>query len=145
MNLMRRPLTLLPPYRLEEMNDLFRRYLAPTYEGAAWTPAVRLEETENEVVVIAEVPGVEPKDLVVTVDGRELTLAGEKKAPQAVNSNTCLWDEISYGAFSRQINLPVDVVSDKTAADYKGGFVRITLPKAPSARRTKITVNVAKG
>ena len=91
----------------------------------------------------ADLPGVDAKEVTLSVEGRELILAGERKLP-AADKNACYLDEIAYGPFRRRILLPCEVVGDKTAADYKTGLLRITLPKAPTAKRTKIPINITK-
>jgi HSP20 family protein len=144
MNLIRRSsFSSLPSFE-SEMNDLMRRFFGATTTGDGWTPPARVEESDNEVLVTLELPGVEAKDVTLSVEGRELLVSGEKKLP-STEKNACLLDEIPCGTFHRRLALPAEVVGEKTAADYKAGLVRITLPKSAAARRTKIPINVTKG
>ena len=139
------PLSDWPARLRHEMDELFHRFFeGPRLFQEGWVPPLRIEETDNELVVIAELPGVASKDLSVTLEGGELVLSGERKELETIKGASLYVDELASGAFSRRFPLPCEVVADKISADYKDGFVRITLPKAPSARRVKIPINVVK-
>jgi HSP20 family protein len=128
----------------DEMDDLFGRFLgggqstAGTF-GAAW-PRLDLAETEKDVTVTAELPGVNPKELEINVTGNVLTIRGEKKDEREEKTHDYHYIERQYGCFHRSVQLPTSVESDKVAATYKDGVLTIKMPKHPEARAKKITV-----
>ena len=99
-------------------------------EGTSFSPRVDVEETDGEIRVTAELPGVDEKDLEVHVQDDVLTLKGEKHEEREDRG----WRERSYGSFYRTIQLPGEVDADKVTAGYKKGIVTIRLPKAATAR-----------
>lgn len=130
-----------------EINDLFHRVAGKseafdTSSQGTWLPAVNISETPDAVVVKAEIPGIDPKDLDVTVTGDVLTLKGEKKREKEEKGEQWHRVERSYGAFTRAFRLPTSVVNDKVSADYKNGVLLITLPKSEQARIKEVRINV---
>ncbi|HPO16221.1 MAG TPA: Hsp20/alpha crystallin family protein [Candidatus Hydrogenedentes bacterium] len=117
------------------------------YWPSPWTftniPAVELQETEDELCAVIEVPGLSEKDLNVELDGRRLLVRGEKKSAREEKKGACYYSECNYGSFYRAIPLPCDVEEDKVNASYKQGVVRITLPKTEEAKAKKIPIKVA--
>jgi HSP20 family protein len=107
-----------------------------------FAPQVDVTETDKEVKVCAEVPGVEAKDVDVSVEGDVLTIRGEKKYEREENEKGQYRMERSYGSFQRSIPLPAAVDETKAKAEFKNGVLRLTLPKRPGAesRRKKIPV-----
>ena len=118
-------------------------WLAPSREMAAgFSPRVDVTETDKEVKVSAEIPGVEPKDIDVSVEDGMLTIRGEKKYEREEKEKEQYRMERSYGSFERAIALPAEVDKAKAKAEFKQGVLRLTLPKRPGApsRRKKISV-----
>jgi HSP20 family protein len=111
-----------------------------TFTGFA--PQVDVTETDKEVKVCAEIPGVEAKDIDVSVEDGTLTIRGDKKYEREENERGQYRMERSYGSFERTIPLPAEVDEAKAKAEFKNGVLRLTLPKRPGAqsRRKKIPV-----
>jgi HSP20 family protein len=91
--------------------------------------AGEVEETDKEIVVRVEAPGMEKEDFQVTIDGNMLFLKGEKRFERATNDSTYHMMERAYGWFERAIPLPREVAGDKAEASYKNGVLTVRLPK----------------
>ena len=103
-------------------------------KAGAWTPGVALSETESEVRVDADLPGLGEKDFEVVLEGDLLTLKGEKRAEhEASRGETRHVVERAYGRFERAIKLPCEVDAERVTANYKNGVLRVTLPKVEAA------------
>ena len=109
----------------------------------AMNPKVEVEEKENEVVVSAEVPGMNENDvdLEVSSDGY-LTISGEKKQEKKENHKGSYFSEISYGSFKRTIPLPWDLKFDDATADYKDGVLKVTFPKSQNEQGKKKKISI---
>ena len=136
-----------------EMNRLFDNFFggfglsswAPL-EGSsvpAFTPRVDVSETEKEIKVSAELPGMEEKDIDLSLTREALTIKGEKKGEAEEKGKDFYRMERTYGSFTRTIPLPVEVDTDKVEATFKKGVLDITLPKTAKAieETKKISVN----
>lgn len=144
MEIMRR--TQFPPMEAlqDEMNSLFQRFFGrPLAAIGPWRPLANVEETDAEVVVTFELPNVDPKQLNLSVEGRELVVSGERKSTRSEKKATYHLEEMEHGSFQRRVLLPAEVVADKTAADYKAGVLRVTMPKSEVAKRTKIQIQTS--
>jgi HSP20 family protein len=130
-----------------EMDDLFEKFFSeerlPAKRWADVAPALDLKVTDNEVIVTAELPGVEPKDMNISLEGDTLTIKGEKKQEKEEKNENMVRVERSYGTFQRSISLPCKVDENKIAADFKNGVLRVTLPKTEAARKKSIKINVS--
>jgi HSP20 family protein len=130
-----------------EMDDLFDKFFGeqqlPAKRWAEIAPALDLKETDNEVIVTAELPGVEPKDMNISLEGDTLTIRGEKKQEKEEKNENIVRIERSYGSFQRSISLPCKVAEDKIAADFRNGVLRVTLPKTESSKKKSIKINVS--
>jgi HSP20 family protein len=131
-----------------EMDRVFDRFFdgwpfRPLSEGRDWAPSVDVSETANEVVVKAEVPGMDAKDIDITITGDILTIRGERKQEKEEKDENFHCIERSYGAFSRSIRLPAEVEKDKVDAAYKDGVLKITMSKTKKASQKKIEVKAA--
>ena len=114
------------------------------YALAAWTPAVDIYEQEGNIVLKAELPGVDPKDVDVRVENNVLTLRGERKVDSDVKKEGSHRVERSYGTFGRSFTLPTVVDTEKIKAEYKDGVLRVTLPKREEAKAKQIAISVTK-
>jgi HSP20 family protein len=103
-------------------------------------PAFDLSETEDKIVVKADLPGVDAKDLDIQIVGNVLTVSGEKKQEREEKDESYHWVERRFGSFSRSIRLPVEVKAEEVEAVYKDGVLRIEVPKVESAKPKKIPV-----
>ncbi|MGD9109811.1 MAG: Hsp20/alpha crystallin family protein [Phycisphaerales bacterium] len=126
-----------------DMDDLFGAFFgnwpSTTLERAVW-PAIDVADNENEITVKAEVPGCNSEDIDISVHGNILTISGEKKQEEEKKEKGYYHLERSYGSFSRQINLPSDVETDKIDAACKNGVLTVKLPKAEKAKAIKVKV-----
>jgi HSP20 family protein len=114
----------------------FGRGLTPI--GRGWqgvTPVVDVDETDKELVVSAELPGLEPKDFEVTLSGDLLTIKGEKKAEREQKDGEGYYMERRFGSFSRAVRLPFEVADEKVDAKYDKGVLTIRVPKPAEAQR----------
>jgi len=147
-------LSLVPWHRREldrfrgEMDRLFNRFfnLGPSEAGleeGEWMPLVDVSETGKEVLVNAEVPGMDPKDIDISLSGNLLTLKGERKHEEEKKGKSFHRIERSYGAFTRTIQLPAEVDSNKVDASYKDGVLTIRMPKTKEESVRKIEVKTA--
>jgi HSP20 family protein len=108
--------------------------------GMDWSPDIDISETDNDITVKAEIPGVDPKDIDITVMGDTLTIKGEKKEEKEEKGKSYYRVERSSGSFTRTINLPSQVMADKAVAKGHQGILEITLPKTKKEKTKKITV-----
>jgi HSP20 family protein len=109
--------------------------------AGAWIPAVDVYETADELVVLADLPGVHPSAIQLSVDGRVLTLRGEKPAPGGPSkAESDQLRERRFGPFLRHITLPTEVNVDAVRADFRLGVLEVRLPKAEEARTRRIPI-----
>ena len=108
----------------------------------AWAPRVDVAETDNEVVVTTELPGVERKDVKLSVEDNVLTIGGEKKQEKETKEKNYHCVERRYGTFSRSFTLPTRIQADKVKATFKDGILIIKLPKAEEAKTKEIPIEI---
>ena len=130
------------PAGLRVFQDTMSRLFAEP-NGRPWVPPVDIKETENELVVKADVPGLEMKDIDVKLENGTLTIRGERKFEAAKDEGGWHRVERSYGTFERVFTLPDSVNPEGVKADYKNGVLTVTLPKKEVAKPRQIMVNVA--
>ena len=111
-------------------------------EGTAWAPAVDILEKDNEVVLRADLPGLDPKDVEIQVQNGTLTLRGERKFESDVKEDNFRRVERVHGSFVRSFSLPQSVDPEKVEAEYKNGVLEVKLPKRPEAKPKQIKVAV---
>jgi HSP20 family protein len=143
----------LEPFRgLSTLQDQFNRLFNESFRNhpeesdlTTWAPAVDIYETPNELVVKADLPDVNEKDIDVRVENNLLTIRGERKFEKSVAEENFLRVERTYGAFSRSFSLPNTVNAETIGAEYKIGVLTVTLPKREESkpRQVKVTVNAA--
>jgi HSP20 family protein len=114
----------------------------PEAETAAWLPAVDIFEEPDVIRLVAEMPGVKPEDVTISVEGDRLTIKGTKE-PVAENAEKVHRHERAYGAFEREFRLSVSIDSSRIKASYDLGVLTITMPKAEAAKLHQILVEVA--
>jgi HSP20 family protein len=108
-----------------------------------WAPAVDILETGHELLVKADLPDVDPKDLDIRVENNILTIRGERKFQKQVNESNYLRVERSYGSFARSFSLANTVNSEAIKADYQNGVLTLNIPKREEAKPKQINVNVS--
>lgn len=130
-----------------EMNDLFDNFFR-SFDIALFgsrmgefTPRVDVSETDKEIKVSAELPGMDERDIEVTLNKDSLTIKGEKKEEKEDKGKDYYRMERSYGSFSRTIPLPLEVETDRAEATFKKGVLTVTLPK--TAKAIKETKKIA--
>jgi HSP20 family protein len=106
-----------------------------------WAPAVDIYETENELVIKADLPDVNPQNLDIRVENNILTIRGERKFESKVKEDNYLRVERAYGSFSRSFSLANSVKTDDIKADYQNGVLTLRLPKREEAKPKQLTVN----
>ncbi len=130
------------PFRMFE--DFFNNWAVNTAmakRSESFKPAVDILERDNKVLMRCELPGVEEKDLDLRLDGRTLTIKGERK--QEPEGGGCVYHQIesSYGTFSRAFDLPNTVDTEKISAAFKDGVLTITIPQKPEVQPRTIQIN----
>lgn len=113
---------------------------SPFSEETGFTPALNVSETEKELIVKAEVPGMDRKDINISLSRNLLTVKGQKKQEKEDENENYHIVERCYGRFSRTIRLPFEVEADNVNATCKDGVLKITLPKLETAKTRKIDV-----
>src|SRR5580693_940301 len=129
----------------EQVNRLFGNVLEHASEESslsAWAPAVDIYETEHELVVKADLPDVDPKDLDIRVENNLLTIRGERKFEKKVSEENYLRVERSYGSFARSFTLANTVNSEAIKAEYQNGVLTLSIPKREESKPKQIKVNV---
>ncbi|HLX64029.1 MAG TPA: Hsp20/alpha crystallin family protein [Planctomycetota bacterium] len=134
----------------DEMNRLFDNFhngfeLAPFAESSGWMPRVNVTENDKAILVSAELPGMEEKDIDVSYEHGMLTIKGEKKQEHEEKGKNFYRSERSFGSFQRSIELPCEVEEGKIEAQYKKGVLNLTLPKTKESigKSRKIPVKTA--
>ena len=130
------------PASFRNFEDAFARILSEPRTGQPWSPAVDIAETENELVLKADLPDLKLEDIEVRVENQTLTLKGERKFEKDEKSKGYHRIERSYGTFVRSFTLPASVDSEKVAAQYSNGVLTIKLPKKETAKPRQVKVEV---
>jgi len=115
--------------------DIFDNFFPALWGGKRpektfWSPSIDIYDKKASLVVKAEIPGVDKKDVKLSIDGDVLTISGESKNEEEVKEKDYYYTERSYGSFSRSIRLPDKVRKDKATAKFKSGVLTIELPKS---------------
>jgi HSP20 family protein len=129
----------------EQLNRIFEGTLNGHGENSAittWAPAVDIYETENELVLKADLPGVSGKDIDIRVENNMLTVRGERQFETEVKEDNYLRVERTYGSFSRSFGLPNTVNTEAISAEYKNGVLTVQLPKRAESKPKQVKVNV---
>ena len=140
-----RPFGVLSSFR-KEMDRLWDQVggetpLARTF-GEVWSPLVYISETKDSLVVKADLPGLEAKNVKVSISGEVLTIKGEKKTEEEEKDEHYHCVERYSGSFQRSFQLPAGVKADKIAATFDKGVLKVTLPRVEEAKKKEIEVKV---
>ena len=111
-----------------------------TVSNRSWSPAVDIHESPDALTITAELAGLKPEEVEITVENQVLTLAGERKFERETMGETLHRVERAYGAFSRSFTLPATVQADKVEAKFDQGVLTVTLPKAEASKPRKVKV-----
>lgn len=128
-------------HRRDPWRSLFDAML-PLGGGQSFEPSFDVRETKDAYVIEADIPGVEEKDLEVTLTGNRLQIEGRRESQQEENSDEGRWYccERSYGSFMRAFTLPDGIDGDHASSDFKNGVLKIRVPKKPEAQPRRIAL-----
>ena len=138
------------PFRdLANMQTRLSRALSDVQHGwqdndtyGAWVPPVEIFESGDDLVIRAEIPGVEKEDIEINVENGTLVLSGERKRHSEIKEDNAYRLERIYGSFNRSFRLPTTVDAGRIAAKYHNGVLEITLPKLEEAKPRKVEIEV---
>ena len=112
------------------MHQAFGHSLENGSSRQSYSPLMNVSETESDYLVMMDLPGVEKKDVEVSLKNGILTVLGERKTSEKGDENNLIWHETAYGAFNRSFELTSDIVEEKVKAKFNNGVLNITIPKA---------------
>src|SRR6202043_3374753 len=130
----------------EQVNRLFESSFPGKGEASAlatWAPVVDIYETENELVIKADLPDLRDKDIDVRVENNTLTIRGERKFEKDVNEDNYLRIERAYGSFMRSFSLPNTVSSENIRADYSNGVLTLHMAKLEESKPKQIKISIS--
>lgn len=147
------PIVRFDPFRemttlQERMNRLFEDVWGRTrrpdeeFVAGSWMPAVDVRETKDALEIQAELPGLEPKDVELSVENGVLTIKGSRNFEKATEGQTYHRVERAYGAFERSFTLPTNVDPERINAAFRHGILHLTLPKREEAKPRSINIKV---
>ncbi len=122
-------------------DDMTRNYDAVP-DRAAWQPAIELHDAGENLVLKAQLPGINTDNLDISATRNSVTINGEYRHEQQNNERGIYRSEFQYGKFSRTVNLPVGIQQDKVEADYQDGILTLRLPKVEDAVNRSVKINV---
>lgn len=132
----------------EEMDELFKKTfgtmggLTRGFLGESWYPSIESFIKKGNFVVHCEIPGIDPKNIDISMVGNTLTIKGERKASEEIKREDYLLNEVCYGSFERTLTLPEGVKADNIRANYGKGILEITMPVEKAALPRKVTIEV---
>ena len=131
-----------PLANLRLFEDAFSRMLTEPQTNRPWAPAVDIYETENELVLKADLPDVDLKDIDVRVENQTLTISGERTFEKNDTTKGYHRIERNYGSFVRSFSLPNTFDTEHVGAEFKNGVLSVTLPKKEAAKPRQVKVEV---
>lgn len=130
----------------KEMDNVWDHFLGktsfPESFSKEWMPSVDVSETEDQLLIKAELPGLEAKDVNVSISGDLLTIKGEKKQEEEKKDEHFYSSERYYGSFQRSFRLPENIKTDKVDATFKKGILQIALRKTEKSKKKEIEIKV---
>lgn len=132
----------------DEMNRLFNVGFSKSNSQedivrGAWSPNVDIFESQDKIVLEAELAGMKPEEVEISIENNVITLKGERKFEKDEKSENYHRVERSYGSFTRSFTLPRTIISDEAVAGFENGVLKITLPKREEAKARKIEITSA--
>jgi HSP20 family protein len=135
-----------PIRELLGLRDTFDRFFDDSFHRAEWPtmwrgmPALDMYDVNGSVAVEFALPGVKPEEVDITVTGNTLTVKGEHKAHEEINEKDYYRREFAYGVFSRNVELPAYVDTEKIEAKFEDGLLKLVVPKVPEAQPKRIEI-----
>lgn len=128
----------------QQVNQVFSTFFDPASTGATgrWAPAVDLIEREDVFLLVADLPGVDPADVSIEVEGDVLTLAGKRDVRHGTQKGGFVRAERAAGAFRRQLTLPDGVDADAIEAHFDAGVLEVRVPKPEAAKPRRVSIRV---
>ncbi|MGD2246108.1 MAG: Hsp20/alpha crystallin family protein [Candidatus Aminicenantes bacterium] len=129
----------------EKMNRLFEEAVSSRGEekdmvSSSWSPSVDIYETEQDLVLSAEVPGLDEKDIEIKIEDNTLTLKGERNFEKETKEENYHRIERAYGSFYRSFSLPHYINQDKISAEHQNGVLKIIMPKKPELKPRSVKI-----
>ncbi|HLI83591.1 MAG TPA: Hsp20/alpha crystallin family protein [Bryobacteraceae bacterium] len=131
-----------PLVNLRMFEDAFTRMLTEPSSNRPWSPAVDIYETENELVLKADLPEINQKDIDVRVENQTLTISGTRQFEKTDDKKGYHRMERSYGSFVRSFAIPNTFDTDNIKAEYQNGVLSVTLPKKEAAKPRQVKIEV---
>src|ERR1700704_5714189 len=131
-----------PLTNFRSFEDAITRMLSEPRGARPWSPSVDIYETENELILKADLPDVKLEDIEVRVENQTLTLKGERKFEEDASVRGYHRIERSYGTFTRSFTVPTTVDSEKVSAEFKNGVLTVKLPKKEAAKPRQVKIEV---
>ncbi len=122
-----------------EVDRLFREFIEGP-RNMVYLPALDIYEDEDKIVIEADIPGVKKEDIKISVEDNILTIKAEKKKEEKAEEKDIVYEEIAYGLYAREIDLPHTVDTEKIEAEYKDGVLKISLPKKEEVKPKQIEI-----
>ncbi len=122
-----------------EVDRLFREFIEGP-RNMVYLPALDIYEDEDKIVIEADIPGVKKEDIKISVEDNILTIKAEKKKEEKAEEKDVVYEEIAYGLYAREIDLPHTVDTEKIEAEYKDGVLKISLPKKEEVKPKQIEI-----
>lgn len=136
--------TMAPLFNLRrDIDRLWEDALGSASNGSAWMPPVDIRETDSDLRIEFELPGLTPEEVSITAENGTLTVRGEKRGERQEGKEGSRYHlvERSYGAFSRSFQLPAGIDEEKIDADFEHGVLKVRIPKAALPQPKKIRIN----
>ena len=128
----------------QEMDRMLERVFEGKWDefpaGGDWAPSMDISETKDSLVAKVEAPGMDQRDIQISLQENLLTIKGEKKQEKEEKDERYHRVERSYGSFTRSVRLPIGVDPSKVTASFKNGLLTVTMPKTPAAKGTTIPI-----
>jgi HSP20 family protein len=130
-----------------ELPDLLEEVFGPVRHveerGSQWSPAIEGHVKDGTLVVRADLPGVDPQHVDVSLDGTQLRIAGERKVEEQKDANGARYSEVRYGRFERILTVPEGLDPEKVTARYANGVLEVTAPLRPERTARKVPIQTA--
>lgn len=131
-----------------DIDDLFRRFFSGERErsdqlpGTGWMPAMEVFEREGRYVIRADVPGIDPKEVEVSILNDALTIKGERKKSHEVKEKESYYSEAAYGKFERRLALPKGIDPEKITGRFENGVLEVSVPLPQPASGKKVQIEI---